>query len=297
MEKAAILFVDGETIKIVIGKTLKCMHFSELSATHNIKFIEQLFGQAKVVSIDKVSPLDKNAFDTFVSKFQSAVSTPEKASVPPPVSPSKKSAATIREDAEEESIASFFRSLEETTIIVDDLPTGEDLPNLPGVKRMLAIHPNKAVNLSALPQEAIKNSAILKRLIREGKLIPCTRAEALAIESDYERKVREDNDARLDHMAPILTERAADYAAGLSSSGKLDIDAHDAETIDLTEDVSAPESDNEMSLTDIMQLAEDDSRTIFVAAEPAAPTPKRALAPRPKANTSGIKAKGIGRSK
>lgn len=292
MEKPALLFVDGETIKIVVGKTLKCIPFKEMSAEHNVRFVDQIFDQMTVLVVDKVNKLTKESFYGFIQENQTAPATEAKRAVPEVIpNKPKKSPAAILQDARDEAESNLFRSAEETTIIVDDLPTGKDISGMPGEKLMLAIHPGTAVDLSLLPPENVKNSSILRRLIRDGKLIPCTRSEANQMEAEYATRQREDNDARLEQASPILTERAADFAA--KKKDKLDINATDAETVDVSEEEPG---NYEAAMFELLRKPREEADIEELPAGIEEMPQKRQLAARPAPQSSGIKAKGIGRA-
>lgn len=306
--KTALLFVDDDIIKIVLGKTLKCIPYSELHAPHNVRFVDQLFEQAHVLMVDKVSELKRQAFDDFVAEFNPRSAQPNKVQtveVKPKIVESypatktvsnarpARTASDILKDAEQEERSLLFRSMEETCMIVDDCPTGAEIPNSNGAKEMLAIHPNKAVDLAMLPQDSIKNSVILKRLIREGKLVPCTRAEASAISSEYDAKMREDADARIEHDAPILDEPVSSFTS--KKTGKLDmnaIDPDDIQTVEISDDSPLKAEKGELSLTNLMQMSGIEEGEAQEEIEMPAP-PKKQLAQRPTpSNTSGMKPKG-----
>lgn len=312
--KTALLFVDEEAVKIVFGISLKTIKMSELVAPHNKRILEQIFSQYKVLIVDKVSELSKDDFESWikeVQEIQKPAPKPEPTIVTtalpgvvtaatPQKTATKLSRATaeILKEAEEDSNRMLFRLTEETTMIIDDLPTGEDIPGLPGVRKTLAIHPWKAVDLAALPQDSIKASGILKRLIREGKLVPCTTAEAIQIEQDHDRQLKLDNDARLEQASPIIDEKAEAFASRLSKGGRLDINAKDADTMEITDDSPLSASKGEMSLTDLMKIAGASDEAMPDFSMPVAPpeaTPKRQLAARPAVQSDGLKPKGIGR--
>jgi len=305
MTKTALLFIDEYVVKIVYGNYLKCVKFNELKLPHNQKFFNQLFENHNVIMVDNVSLLPRDKFDDWISSIEEVEATTkfaedfagaekktEKKSVEKqPERKVSKATAAILEEAAEESNRMLFRSTAESTIIVDDFQTNEEIPGMPGVKKSLAIFPWRAIDLSNFSAESLNKSKYIKRLIREGVLIPCTPQEARAMEEDYDKRLKEDNDARLDSVAPILNERVEDYV--VSQTGKTgNINTmHDAEVIEIS-DTNERNTSSQPSLTDLMRMAGavDDGPPIEEA-----PLPKRQLAQRPAIPQSGVKAKGINR--
>lgn len=287
--KTALLFVDDEVVKIAFGITLKCVKFSDLKLPHNAKFFEQIFSTHTVVVVDKISKLTLDAFDEFISKTAIVEEEVPVASVPAPATAQSKrqrSAPEILAAAAEDSGRMLFRSTDETTIIVDDLPTGEDLPNMPGIKKTLAIPPLRAIDLAGLPEESVKKSQILKRLIRDRKLVPCTPAEAKELQERFEEKTRKDNDDRLQHSAPILNESVENFVVNRGSTGPM----HDAETVEVSAGAGEAEESGELTMEQLMRAVGADE----AEAEPEQPAQKRQLAPRPAPENHGMKAKASG---
>lgn len=287
--KTALLYVDDDCVKIVVGESLKIIKFNALKADHNIQLLEKLFSNCTVFTIKDLVELSKDSFVRHIGeKMEKVEEKPlAKTAAIVAVPDQKRSVPAILAEAEEESDRMLFRSTDETTIVVDDLPTGDDLPNMPGVKRTLAVVPYKAIDLSSLPEESVRNSKQLKRLIREGTLVPCTRAEAIAMQSDFDNKMRSDQDARIDTASPIISESAADFVAKTSGSGKFDMNAHDAKPIDIIDDGG---EEGEMEKLMRMAGASDDEPP------PDLPLPKKKSNYIPSQGSTGIKAKGINRS-
>jgi len=307
MSKTALLFIDSQVVKVVYGNILKCVKFSDLDLPHNQKFFETIFDGHSVFMVKDVGELNRESFDVWLdsqreetSDIEIAPAKAEKAKVQPSgkatetvkkIDKSKisRAAAAIIEEAEQDSNRMLFRSTAETVITVDDLLTSQDIPGMPGVKQSLSIFPYRAVDLGAIPPENLKRSAGIKKLIREGTLIPCTPAEARSLQEDHDRKTREYNDAPLDSISPILKERVEDFVVGLGAIGdSMDTHGHDAETINI-EPMSNESGD--YSIDALMKLAgaSEDSGVEEIA-------PKRQLAARPQPSmNSPVKAKGINR--
>jgi hypothetical protein len=237
--KTALLFIEEETLKVAYGQTLKFIPFKDLKLSHNVKFFEQLFQQANVVIVDKVVPFSREEFDTWSADAQveiapAKVPEPVKEPVKPKEPVTTKAMAEIVNDAQDDQRI-LFRSLDETTIVIDDLLSTENIPNMPGVKKSIAVFPERAVDLTQIPMENLKKSTCLKRLIREGKLIPCTPAEAAELEAIYQKK--EKISAKVTGLPKVLEGSVDDF---LSKTGKAGVSGHDGETINVTDEEEAP---------------------------------------------------------
>lgn len=305
--KTALMFVDETVIKVVIGESLKCIKFDEIHAPHNVKYVEQLFSKCHVLIVDKASELTKDDFAIWVQKLsaipQKYDGKPEVQKTEPkdvaPQNQPKRKAPEILAEAEDESEKYLYRSTEETTMTVDDLytgeyiflgkdpRTGEDLRT----GKTLAIHPYRAVDLSRLPAENIKSSMILRRLIREGVLVPCSRKEALEMERQYDEKIRKENDERLDAASPLIDGSVESFV--INNGGKMNMNAHDAESIEVVDDSPLDEKKGELSLTDLMKMSgAGDTSMPDIESLPPEDVPKRQLAARPTVDKTGIKPRG-----
>jgi len=306
--KTALMFVDDRTIKIVIEDSLKCIKFEDLKAPHNIRYIEQLFSKCHVLVVDKASDLTKEDFAIWVSKLEGEAPKEVEPKVQEkveeraaPIVKAKRSVPEILSEAEDESERLLYRSTDETTMTIDDLPTGEVMVIGTNPKtgesvtteKTLAIHPYKAIDLSRLPEENVKNSKILRRLIREGTLVPCTRKEAIEMERAYDEKMRQDNDARLDAASPLIDGSVESFVINNTSSGSRF--SRDAESIEIIDDSPLDNRKGEMSLTDLMRMSgagDEEMPDVEPLAPEGMPLPKRQLAARPATEITGIKPKG-----
>jgi hypothetical protein len=293
MEKKAVVFLDGDIIKIIFGESLKCIPKKEVNLAYNKKFFEQVFSQFKVFMVESANELEKGSFYTWLSLATETEITPESKSTKQ--APINKKVAEIIGDVEDDG-RMLFRSTEGTTIIIDDLPTGRDIPGMPGIKETLAIYPYRAIDLAALSPDLLKKSSYLKRLIKDGKLIPCTIAEARSMQEEYDARMRSENDARLDAVAPILNERAEDFVSR-TVSGKLNV--HEAETINVDDGSPLDASKGEISPSDLMKMGsmtyEGVNLQFTGQNDEAQPVVKRQLMVRPQASLDGLKPKGIAR--
>lgn len=228
--KTALLFVDDGLVKIVIGNTLKTIKFSEVDAEHNQGFLDQLFSSAKVLVVDKASELTRESFDDFATDVQNPHGSEVKAEIQAAPKATEQRIQRQQAIAAQDDGTMLFRSLDETTIIVDDFPTDEDIPDAPGAKKSLVIRPDKALNLANFDPERIKKSNYLKRLIREGRLVPCTPAEADRMEREHSAKLMEDDRARTDASSPIIPDgiSAVDFAR-MQSTGSVPMNAPSVE--------------------------------------------------------------------
>lgn len=296
MIKKALLFIDNQIVKIAYGENmLKCVKFSEINQSHNKKFFDWLFESYSVFIVQEIHELNKESFSVLLDsaqeglKLEKSAPKKEQRKEQPKIS---RETAKIIEEASAESNRMLFRSMAEATIIVDDCLTGNDIPGMPGEKQALAIFPYRAIDLASIPQENLKKSNYLKKLIREGTIVPCTIAEAKSMHEEYERRIKEENDARLDSVAPILKERVEDFVVGRGSNNDImSTHGHEAESIDVSSNQGATNESGEYSLEHLMKLAGADQED----AE-AAPVAKRPLASRPApVVNSPVKAKGISR--
>lgn len=308
--KTALMFVDDRVLKIVIGENLKLIRFEEIKAPHNVNYIKMLFDKCHVAIVDKASEISRDDFSVWVEKMTAALPKAEavvaEAKKAEDGTPTKRPVSKIIAEAEEDSESMLFRSTDETTMTIDDLYTGEEMavgrdPRTGEgimVKKTLAIHPYKAVDLAKLPPDAVKNSAILRRMIKDGTLVKCSRKQALEMERSYDDQIRQDNDDRLNAAAPIIDGSVENFV--INNGGRLDINAHDATTIDISDDSPLDSRKGEMSLTDLMKMSGIESQDLPAdlpnIVDDAPPPPRRPLAARPPVDRTGIKAKGISRA-
>jgi len=285
MSKASLLIIDEGIVKVVVGNTLKVCKVSELNLPHNVRFFERLFSDSKVFSVDSLSEVSASDFAKFMNQsVDEAVQDEPDEEVEVPTERQQKQAdlkkraiarkRMIEDDSEAPSELLLYRSTAASHIIVDDLPVGDTIRGLEGVKRMLSIAPNKAINLSVLDPEAVRKSVILRQLIREGILVPCTPKEAAEIEAAADAKARGEDMQRMDCLSPIIASdkpgSARQYAESLNSgkgSSFASMIQEDAEPYDVEDDaprMSGAGNNGQMSLDDLMKLAgaDDDGPSI-----------------------------------
>jgi hypothetical protein len=272
--KTALIFLDEGSIKIVYGNNIKCVRTQDTELAHNLKFFEQIFSTYQVVTVDQVTLLNREAFADWVRELKSPASKQaqpepmqEARPAPQPQQPQQQPLPSFLE-AGAQSI--LYRSTEETTMIIDDLLTDQEIPGVPGSRRALAIFPYRAVDLASLPKASVQNSVIIKRLIRDGKLVPCTSAEAAQIEVEHLREEAQQRKAEQRELK-ILDRPVDEFMDGDSAvPGDEDV----AKTIRVTGDDRGMEMKGEYNIGELMKMvgAVDDEKDA---------TPPVQRAPRP----------------
>lgn len=264
-------------VRVVIGTTIKPCKISELNLPHNVRFFERLFTDYKVFAIEGVSEVTKESFDAFIDERSSTdaeepIEEDEEPEEEAPKAPAKhdnlrRKAAARRQtsvQSDQETSLPLYRSTAATHIIVDDLPVGEGVRG-ENVKRMLSIAPNKAVNLATLDPEAVKRSVILRQLIRDGILVPCTPSEASEMDAETEARTLREERLRTDSVSPIIADdkpgSALRYAESMRSNASgtnyRTMLQDDPETIEISGDEPSPRyrESEQLSLNDLMRLA------------------------------------------
>ena len=214
-EKKSLVVVDGDCIKVLFGNCVKAISFSEIGSPYNRAFFDRLFSEGKVCGIETVSVLGRNDLDAFAERVRSGkVLQPEPE---PPAADSRPPAIAVEPDVPK-SRPSFdpngpiwIRSNAKSTIIVDDLLTDDMIPGTEH-RKALVIMPDVATDVSRLDKERLRKSKIFRRYLENGTFSITTAAEALRMAEEYEERVREENDARLEQYAPILGEKAEKYS-------------------------------------------------------------------------------------
>jgi hypothetical protein len=256
----AIVFVDGENVKVVFGNSVKTTKVSEFGSDQNSAFLDKLFSSFDVFVVSQVDTISRERLLVSMSNKKSVSDPidkymdPEQEQQPRrapdiPIRPEVASEVDILTGKSEHA---FLKSAAKTTIIIDDLPTGEDIRGS-GMKQFVSVSPGRTLNLGALSQEDVQKSKILRSLMQRKILIPITPGEATRIESDHDTKLQAENDARLDQYAPIIDRHSM-------GSGESQIHeaaaAHDAEEIDITDDMSDLPShasnEDSVSMDDLM---------------------------------------------
>lgn len=194
-KKTAVIFLDGDVMKIVFGRTVK--EFPAEKAKDEKAFFERLFEGYRVVVVERATEV---TFSQLMDEEHELDARPPGREPEPPPEPN-----TSRTER-------WIRSTSRTTIVIDDLPTTTEIS--PGHMMSFSVPNDRAVRMSNVRTEDVDKSAILKRLLANGTLEWVSSAEASRMESDYATRMAQENDARLDQWAPIIDGvRAEDYAA------------------------------------------------------------------------------------
>lgn len=238
----AIVFVDGDNVKVVFGNSVKTVKVSEFGSKQNHIFLNKLFSSFNVFIVDQVRPTSRNKL---LSSLSAGKERAEPRPEPDRAAPQRHTPVDIpvrtevaSEVASEVDILTgktshaFLKSLAKTTLIIDDLPTGVMISGT-DIPQHVSVGPGRTVNLGALDQESIQKSKILRSLMRRKILVPVTPDEANRAETEYSVQLQEENDARLDYESPIIDGPAADYVGAESQ-------IHDAMPINLDEGADAP---------------------------------------------------------
>jgi hypothetical protein len=294
--KTALMFVDDGAIKVAFGQSLKCVKFGEVSKDYNARFFEKLFAEASVFVVDNAEQMTQESFAEYVSGLsgtEQATAGPASEVQAPAGHVQEKRQTAAPNAAPKRAGSQLFRSTAQTYIIVEDLPVGDSLRGTEA-KRYLSLPPNKAINLSVLDQEAVRNSSILKGLISDGTLVPCSSQEAMELERGAATAALDSRDDQWSPMIPADV-KAEDFASQSSSKGMIGAsDMHEAATINVGSETE-PEYDPSRPLTmeQMMSMtgASDDSPPPVYSE----PRPRRQLAARPTVAKTGIKPKPIAR--
>lgn len=193
--KKAILFVIDDTMKILIGTTVKTIKLEDVWKPDNEAFIDRLFKDFDVITVESMSPLTKEDMYSSLEALSSGTEKNRPEEMPAPKAGSVKSTAIKRtvpqpvEKQKPKGNGAWFRSNTETTIILDDIDTGEkslfrgiEIP----VKAI--IQGGCAINLQSFDREQVLKSNALKKLIKDGDIVSCTEDEARLLKKQYFEK-------------------------------------------------------------------------------------------------------------
>lgn len=295
-KKTALLFVDDECIKVAYGVSIKVVKFQDMSLDYNVRFFDKLFEEWNVIVVESVAPLNKQGLYDFVGEIQNKPAAPVKQASQSTMVRSQEPSAKPVMEVEDDCM--LFRFIGQSIVCVDDVPTGEDFAGMPGVKQTLVIKPDQAINLGKYDPEKVRNSPILKRLIRRGSLVPCTPDEAdeMIIRADQRNKA--ENDARMDRAARMVPPgmKAEDYAERIRRGASMAPD-DEIETIEVTDDAPRVSAGSVRSTEELLEissnLSTDQLMRLAGASEDGEadippPPPRRQLAPRPVAESVGM---------
>ena len=262
-DKKSLIIIDGESVKVLFGNCVKVVNFTELDSPYNKAFFDRLFSEGRVCGIESVSVLKRNDLETFVERVRSGAVL-QRTVAEPQTRPERTPPAIVTEPDEPEAKASmdpngpiWIKSNAKTTIIVDDLLTDDLVPGTEFRKAMV-ITPNVPIDVSRLDKERLRKSKIFRRYLENGTFSITTAAEALRMEEEYQTRLQEENDARLDQYAPILGERAEKYQdkvrTGQMSSRGPGIDAEPIEVTESGPNSEALPNEDPGSMTRLMEM-------------------------------------------
>lgn len=230
----ALIFLDGDLCKVVFGNVLKCFPVSESSTPEIDKFLEKIFATYDVRVATATSKTEKEAFLSAIQRASTSNSVPTKSVTvkarKPETMMSQIQQDAVRPVAPDFSNLGWLKSNAATTIVIDDLLTNEEIRAGTGIKKAFVISPGLPSNLYGIDAQSIRQSKILANLIRNGTLVPVSQAEAFRMQNEYDIKQREENDAALDDVSPIVDRRSV-IENGMNTGG------HQAEPLDLTNEV------------------------------------------------------------
>lgn len=230
----ALIFLDGDTCKVVFGNVLKCFQISENSKPEIDKFLEKIFASYDVRVATATAKTDK---DSFIAAIQKAPGAQE-AHVPtsmiaktkpiqsPMVAQARQQQSSITQ-APDFTNLNWMKSMAATTIVIDDLLTNEEVRPGTGIKKAFVISPGLPSNLVGIDPQTVRQSRILANLLKNGTLVPISQAEAFRLQNEYDIKMRQLDDDSLDDSSPIVDRRSI-MEHGMSAG------AHEAPPLDLT---------------------------------------------------------------
>lgn len=278
MSRKALLFIESGVAKIVYGNSLKCVKLEEIDLPYNVEFFEKLFSHCQVLIVEGVQILSYESLRAAVSK-EAAAAPPPQAQAPVAQQEYQPPQCTPHFPPQDSAMAApprpqlapqrplppqptgpqkspWIKCNAKTTITIDDLYTNVEIA--PGMHQAVSIQPNRAFNLQNISPNNVRQSAILRRLLQNGILSPCTAEEAARLEETYLRRQSEqsmmDNrirDRQIDSASPIIGDgsrgSAEMYAMGMYDRGGHDGDfistvdgrQHRVESIDMTRDIAS----------------------------------------------------------
>ena len=230
----ALIFLDGNTCKIVFGNAIKCFPVSSYSNPEIDKFLDKIFSSYDVRVATSTSKTDKEAFVSAIERASSGTqvqsrisqSKPTSTHVPAPTQQQRKQAATFQ--APDYSNINWVKSNAATTLVIDDLLTNEEVRPGTGIKKAFVISPDSPSSLAGIDQQSIRQSKILASLLRNGTLVPISQSEAFNLQNEYDVKIRQQQDDILDAASPIIDRKKPEEGEVMDTKG------HNAPALDLT---------------------------------------------------------------
>jgi hypothetical protein len=232
----ALIFLDGETCKVVFGNVLKCFPISDHSKPDIEKFLEKIFSTYDVRVATSTAKTDKEAFVSAIQKASGSQMVPAQAPASM-IAKSKPMSSPMVEQAKQQKSSAiqapdfanlnWMRSTAATTIVIDDLLTNEEVRPGTGIRKAFVISPGLPSNLLGIDAQTVRQSRILANLLRNGTLVPISQAEAFRLQNEHDIKMKREEDADLDDTSPIVDRRSI-MENGMGTGG------HEAPPLDLT---------------------------------------------------------------
>jgi hypothetical protein len=233
--KSALVYMDEGGIKFVYGTSVKFIKPGEMSLDYNASFIKKLFSSYKVYVVESASLTTEDGLASLSQQpAQPAEQPPKEAKETQQPQASRKAVAR---QGQRQASGAHVRSTAKTTIIIDDLFTGEQIKDT-GMRKALAVMPDLPVNLSLLDPENVRKSAILRRLLEIGTIVPISVAEALSMEAEY--KAKQDAEAERDIQASSRILDSSERGAAKRFAANAFDNDDGAEVIDINADMSRP---------------------------------------------------------
>jgi hypothetical protein len=230
----ALIFLDGETCKVVFGTVLKCFPMSDHAKPEIDKFLDKIFSTYDVRVATSTAKTDKAAFVAALGRASGSQAVETPSSVVSKTRPTQTMVNQIKQptsvQAPDFSNINWLKSVAATTIVIDDLLTNQEVRPGTGIRKAFVISPGMPSNLLGIDQQVIRQSRILANLLRNGTLIPISQAEAFRMQNEYDAKMREEQDDILDDASPIVDRRSV-IENGMNTSG------HDVPPLDLTNEI------------------------------------------------------------
>lgn len=197
-KKTTLLYVEGDQVKIVFGNKLKCIPFDEIRLDYNQEFLDAIFCNTTVVKVDKIALLSKDQLGAMVGErapkapdsANGESDSPKKAIVArtsDPITSTEKPPLPGGLMPQSGGGDVYIVSTSEVTIIVDDLYTRNKIVRGGAqVPEAVSLLPGKPVNLSNLDQKSVKESNILRRMLRNGTVKQVGFDEAMEYNKAFE---------------------------------------------------------------------------------------------------------------
>lgn len=183
-KKAFVIPIDDH-VKVVFGTTVKTIKLSEAKKPENVQFMDRLFADFDVLTVEQISALTKDEFFSSLDALLSDTKTQTEVvqSAPKPQTQSAPSQSKPQKKPSDGGL--WFKSMTETLVILDDVDGEKSIRNGVEFKQGVIIYPNRAINLGRYDKAQLKKSQALRKLINDGDLMPCSSEDASMLEKRY----------------------------------------------------------------------------------------------------------------